>query len=211
MTLGYNKTNDVRIGDGTMFHKGLDKQRIAEAAKGLIEKNGYDSFSMRQLAESLGIKTASLYAHVESMETLLTDVGLLALQEQKEFQLAAISGKHRDEAVMSLAEAYRRYAKEHGELYRFIMKMPIGKDDALKQAAAMTAEPAMKVLADYSLNDKQKMHWQRVLRGVMHGFASQEKCGYFSHYPVDVEESYQIAVKCLINGIHTEEANGNEQ
>lgn len=194
-----------------MFHKGLDKEQITAAAKNLIEESGYGKFSMRQLAENLGIKTASLYAHVESMDSLLTDAGLLALQEQRDYQLAAINGKHRDEAVMGLAKAYRRYAKEHGELYRFIMKMPIGGDDALKQAAAMVAEPAMRVLGDYSLTDERKMHWQRILRGLMHGFISQEENGYFSHYPVDVEESYRIAVRCLIGGLHAEEANGNGQ
>lgn len=192
-----------------MFHKGLDKEQITESAISLIEECGYDKFSMRQLADKLGIKTASLYTHVESMESLLTDVGLLALRRQKEYQLAAVIGKHRDEAVMSLAEAYRRYAKEHCELYRFIMKMPIGKDEALKQAAAMVTEPAVRVLEDYSLTDEQKMHWQRILRGVMHGFVSQEENGYFSHYPVNVEESYHTAVRCLIDGLHNEEAKHN--
>ena len=28
--------------------------------------------------------------------------------------------------------------------------------------------------------------------GVMHGFVSQEASGYFSHYPVDLEESYRL-------------------
>lgn len=194
-----------------MFHKGLDKEQITQAAKRLIEEQGYDRFSMRQLAENLGVKTASLYAHVESMEALLTDVGLAALREQRAYQLAAIGGKHRDAAVMGLADAYRRHAKEHRALYRFIMKMPVGTDEALKQAAAMVTEPAMQVLADYALTEEQKMHWQRVLRGLMHGFISQEENGYFSHYPVDVEESYQLAVRCLIDGLHREEAVGDAE
>ena len=32
----------------------------------------------------------------------------------------------------------------------------------------MTAEPFMRVLSDYRLSETQKMHWQRVLRGLMH-------------------------------------------
>lgn len=194
-----------------MFHKGLDKGQITEAAKNLIEECGYDKFSMRQLADRLGVKTASLYTHIESMEALLTGAGLLALQEQREYQLSAIQGKRRDEAVLCLARAYRGYAKEHRELYRFIMKIPLSTDAALKEASAMVAEPAMRVLADYALTEQQKMHGQRILRGLMHGFISQEENGYFSHYPIDVEESYQIAVQCLIDGLHAEEAKGNGQ
>lgn len=194
-----------------MFHKGLDRQQITEAAKELIEEYGYDQFSMRQLADRLGIKTASLYAHVTGMEALLTDVGLLALREQRDCQFAAIAGKHREEAVTCLALAYRSYAKRHAGLYRFIMRMPVGTEEALREAASMVTEPVMQVLNDYALTETQKLHWQRVLRGVMHGFLSEEESGYFSHYPVDVEESYAIAVRCLLSGLSAEEANGVER
>lgn len=192
-----------------MFHKGLDREQVVEAAKELIEERGYESFSMRELADKLGVKTASLYAHVESMEALLTAAGLSALQEQRDYELAAICGKRRDEAVLSLADSYREYAKAHRALYHFILKMPACADEELKQAAAMVTEPAMRVLADYALTDEQKMHWQRALRALMHGFVSQEGNGYFSHYPVDVEESYHIAVRCLIDGLHGAEAKNN--
>lgn len=40
--------------------------------------------------------------------------------------------------------------------------------------------------------------------GVMHGFVSQEASGYFSHYPVDLEESYRLAIGCVIDGLHKE-------
>ncbi len=85
------------------------------------------------------------------------------------------------------------------------MQMPSSDDTVLKEAAAMTAEPFMRVLSDYRLSETQKMHWQRVLRGLMHGFVSEEQAGYFTYYPVSVDESYQIAVRCMIDGLHREE------
>ena len=62
----------------------------------------------------------------------------------------------------------------------------------------------MQVLQGYSIGEERRMHWQRVLRGVMHGFVSQEASGYFSHYPVDLEESYHLAIGCVIDGLHKE-------
>lgn len=53
-----------------MFHKGLNKEIIVDAAKELIEQDGFPAFSMRRLAEKLNIKTASLYAHIESTAIL---------------------------------------------------------------------------------------------------------------------------------------------
>lgn len=63
----------------------------------------------------------------------------------------------------------------------------------------------MKVLNDYQLSQKQKMHWQRILRGMMHGFISEEKAGYFTHYPVATGDSYKSAVQCVIDGLLKEE------
>ena len=189
-----------------MFHKGLNKEVLIEASKELVEENGIAAFSMRALAEKLGVKTASLYAHVASMDALFTEVGLSALHDQKVAQLAAIEGKDGDAAVFALAESYRTFAKPHAALYQLIMQMPMGKDETLRAAAAMTAEPSMQVLQGYSIGEERRMHWQRVLRGVMHGFVSQEASGYFSHYPVDLEESYRLAIQCVIDGLHKEAA-----
>ena len=189
-----------------MFHKGLNKEVLIEASKELIEENGIAAFSMRALAEKLGVKTASLYAHIESMDALFTEVGLSALNDQKSAQLADIEGKDGDAAIFALTESYRTFAKAHAALYQLIMQMPMGKDETLRAAAAMTAEPCMQVLKGYPIREERRMHWQRILRGVMHGFVSQEAAGYFSHFPVNLEESYHLAIQCVIDGLNKEAA-----
>lgn len=45
---------------------------IREAAIDLIATHGYESFSLRELAERCGIKAGSLYNHIESKQGLLT-------------------------------------------------------------------------------------------------------------------------------------------
>ncbi len=188
-----------------MFHKGLNKEIIIDAATELIEEDGFSGFSMRKLADKLGIKTASLYTHIESMEALFTEVGLCALKNQRDFLLAAIGENQGDSAVIALSESYPRFALEHRELYKLIMQMPSGKNEVLKEAAAMTVEPFMRVLDEYNIGEERKMHMQRVLRAIMHGFVSEALLGYFSHYPVSADESYRIAVDCAIDGLHRQE------
>ena len=193
-----------------MFHKGLNKDIIVESAKEMIENDGVQQFSMRKLAERLGVKTASLYTHIKSMKALFTEIGLAALNDQRNCLMNAIGENHGDAAIEAIANSYLQFATEHMELYRFIMQMPSGDDEVLKEAAAMTAEPFMKVLDDYHISDISKMHWQRALRGLMHGFISEEQAGYFSHYPVPVDESYTLAIRCMIEGLHKEERGENE-
>lgn len=139
------------------------------------------------------------------MDELLFEVGKAVLQEQKNAELAAIGEKTREQAIFALADAYRRFAKDHPELYRFIMNMQTTEGAALKEAASVIAEPFMLVLQDYQISEERKMHWQRILRGMMHGFLSQEEFGCFSHYPVSIEESYHSAVQCMAEGLLREE------
>lgn len=141
------------------------------------------------------------------MDALFTEIGLSALRDQKAAQLAAIEGKDGDAAVFALAESYRTFVKAHAALYQRIMQ---GRDETLRAAAAMTAEPSMQILRGYPITEERRMHWQRVLRGMMHGFVSQEASGYFSHYPVDLEESYRLAIQCVIAGL-PREAEQNER
>ena len=189
-----------------MFHKGLNKEIVVETAKELIEEIGFNDFSMRKLADKLEIKTASLYTHIESIEALFTEVGLSALKEQRNCLLHAIGEKKGDDAVKALAAGYRCYSMEHPALYQIIMQIPSSDNEVLKKAAAMTAEPFMQILDNYQVSEERKIHWQRVMRGAMHGFVSEEQAGYFSHYPIAIEESYKVAVNCIIEGLHREES-----
>src|SRR5438552_19197077 len=50
---------------------GLTRDRLVEAALGLINEEGLDGLSMRALAERLEVKAASLYWHVRDRGELL--------------------------------------------------------------------------------------------------------------------------------------------
>ena len=47
--------------------KGLSAESITVAAAELIEQYGRSGFSMRLLADTMGVKTASLYNHIEKI------------------------------------------------------------------------------------------------------------------------------------------------
>lgn len=185
-----------------MARKGLNKKAIINAAIELIEKKGYSNFSMRELADTLEIKTASLYNHVKNMEEIYIEISYYAIDLLKQLQLSAIEGKKADDAVFSLAVAYRLFSKEHPELYKVIMKLPTTKNILLEKNAAQIIEPIMQVLSCYQLSESQKFHWQRVLRSIMHGFISQEESGFFNHLPIEANTSYQIAIQCFLDGLH---------
>lgn len=184
-----------------MPRSGLSRERVVEAAAAWIDRFGTAGFSMRALAESLNIRTASLYNHVESMDGLLIEVCAYALRMQRDTELRAIEGLHAAAAIEALSQAYRRFAGEHRELYRLIVRTAAGCDDSLGEVSRCIVDPFLAVLEDTPLSDIEKAHWQRVLRAMLHGFISQEDAGFFSHLPADPEESFRTAVGCCIDGL----------
>lgn len=188
-----------------MPRNGLTTEKVVEAAVVLIENSGFESFSMRGLAESLDVKTASLYNHIDSMDMLLKNVCAYALRAQYEMEMQAIAGKVADEGIFALANAYRQFAKEHRELYRLIMNTAASSGNEFQEISQCIVEPFWCVLEGTNLNQAEKEHWQRVLRGIIHGFVSQEEAGFFSHLSEPVEESFQIAIQCYIDGLEAME------
>lgn len=192
-----------------MPRSGLDSAQVVEAAAKLVEQQGAGAFSMRALVESLNIQTASLYHHVKSMDVLLTEVCGYAMRMQRDAELKAMEGKQREDAVFALAEAYRRFTGEHGELYRLIIRMAASAWDGMTEASSCVSGPFLRALEGYRLTREEAYHWQRILRGVIHGFASQEDAGFFSHLPVDVGESFQMAIRTCVLGLEQAEAEGS--
>ena len=73
------------------------KGKIFDVALDLFSKKGYDSVSLREIAEEGGIKKSSIYSHYSSKEAILMDIfeyftGLFEYDEQlnsEEFILSA--------------------------------------------------------------------------------------------------------------------------
>lgn len=57
------------------------KQEILQQAAQLFKEKGYRAVSMRDLAEALDIKAASLYNHIQSKEEILSDIILEVAEE----------------------------------------------------------------------------------------------------------------------------------
>ena len=50
------------------------KEKIFDVSLDLFSKKGYDSVSLREIAEEVGIKKSSIYSHYASKEAILMDI-----------------------------------------------------------------------------------------------------------------------------------------
>lgn len=194
-----------------MPRKGISQADLVQTAVCMIEEDGLAAFSLGKLAGKLGIRTASLYNHIESLEKLQELVGHEAVSRLVQAEWRAIDGKQGDLALFGLADAYRTFVREHYQLYRVIMSFPKWNNPTLDQEAGETVAPILAVLSGYGLEKEKQYHWSRVLRSVMAGFAFHEQAGGFSHFTVSRDTSYRIAIQCAADGLHQErEATAHE-
>ena len=78
-----------------MKGKGLTISSIVEAATELVIENGYNNFSMRELAKKLHCKAASLYNHIEGIDDINREIGSYASELMNDALEKAVAGKSR--------------------------------------------------------------------------------------------------------------------
>lgn len=194
-----------------MAKKGLTKETVIDAAVALIEKNGVASFSLRNLASALEIRVSSLYNHISGQNELLTEVGTRAVTLLTAMEEEAIAGKETDDALFALADAYRLFAVEHPELYRLIMGVHILRLTVLETEIKKIVAPILTVLSGYGLPEDRQMHYQRILRSIMHGFYAHESTGGFTYTQIDRETSYRLAIQCVAGALNAERRQSYEE
>src|SRR5262249_62364379 len=90
---------------------GLDEAMVLRAAAELVDAEGWEALSLARLAETLGVRTPSLYNHVAGLEGVRHGLAVLGVSELRDRMARAAIGKSGAEALMAIAEAYRRFAK----------------------------------------------------------------------------------------------------
>ena len=129
------------------MHKGLSREKIVLAAIEVLQKNGFASFSLRALAESLNVKAASLYKHFKSMDELTVAVALKVYEEFDVLREEAVAqAKTRQEAMLALAMAYKEFAYAHPSFYHLLLVLPKMDKQELELVTARIYAPIIEAI-----------------------------------------------------------------
>lgn len=94
------------------------QQRILTAASTLFTEEGFAAFSMRKLAERVGLSATAIYRHFESKEALIAAVCEEGFRIFAQFLWAALEEKQPLARMHRTRLQYLRFALEHGTYYR---------------------------------------------------------------------------------------------
>ena len=180
---------------------GLAAASVTEAGAALVDEIGFDNLSMGLLAERLGVKTPSLYKHVASQADLAHRIAVLAMSELADAIRDATQGRTGSEALVAGAHAMRTYVLEHpGRYAAGNAAHPSGPDDPLIPAVGRVLASWAAMLHGYRLDPDQEIHALRMLRSLLHGFATLEAIGSFQ-IDTDVDESFSWMIGFINQGL----------
>lgn len=188
---------------GSVGRAGLSRDAVLAAAATLADEHGIEAVTLAKLADSLGIRTPSLYNHIASLDDLRRGLALVAVRDLT----ARLSERTGDGAgsdrLLSLANAYRTYAKDHPGLYAAFSRGASPDDDPqLSAASRALVEFVVRALPGTWDDERASIHAVRSLRSLLHGFVALETTGGFG-LPVDIDASFAVAVEIFANGLRT--------
>jgi AcrR family transcriptional regulator len=184
---------------------GLDRAAVVQAAATLVDIGGLEAVSLADIAARLGVRTPSLYNHVDGLPGLRRELALLGTRELAARVGRSAIGKSGDEAIFALAHAYRAFVIAHPGLYAATVRsarLREQEDPELEAAQAEVVEIVLAVIAVYGLHDAAALHVVRGLRSLVHGFATIETSGGFG-IPLDLDTSFQQLIAIFIAGLRT--------
>lgn len=184
-----------------MPRAGLGAASVTEAGAALADEVGLDGLTMGVLAERLGVKTPSLYKHVDNIADLTHRIGVLAGHELADAIRDATQGRAGTDALAAAAQAMRTFVKDHpGRYAAGNAARPSGPEDPLVPAAQRMLASLSAVLRGYRLDADQEIHALRMLRSMLHGFATLEASGGFM-IDVDIDDSFTWMINLIDQGL----------
>ncbi|MBT2287825.1 WHG domain-containing protein [Paenibacillus albidus] len=179
---------------------GLDAQTLVIAAAELADEQGMEEVTLAALAVKLGVRSPSLYNHINGLQGLRTLLAVHGLEHLYTAMSHAAEGLHGDEAVQAMGQAYVDFARKRPGLYETTLRAPEQEHTALEKAGERILKLIIEVLGSYNLGEEAELHAVRGLRSILHGFASLEHKGGFG-MPLDTNISLTRLIQTYIAGI----------
>lgn len=172
-----------------MPRAGLTPHAVARAAASLLDREGRAALTLARVADDLGVKSPSLYNHIDNLGALERLVALDGIDRLADACRAAAMGRAGADGFRALAHAYRAFALAHPGVYPLTQVSRPG-DGEYEAKAARLLEPVLAILAGFGLPQAELVHAARAVRSALHGFAVLENDAGFG-LDVDVDHSFE--------------------
>jgi AcrR family transcriptional regulator len=181
--------------------RGLTREQVVEAAADIADRDGLGALSLATLASTLGVRSPSLYSHVDGLAGLRRQLTFHAAGQLTAELAESVEGLEGVAALRAIAERLRSFALRHPGLYGTFLPAPTPEEDP--EVAAALREPVTviaSVLEGMDVDPATVIPLIRALRASVHGFVDIELGGGFG-IPDDIDDSFTTTIDLVIEAI----------
>jgi AcrR family transcriptional regulator len=183
---------------------------IVEAARALLEEEGFDGVTMAAVAERVGVRPPSLYKHVRDRAALLDAIAQDAIEELGRVMEGALEGRPGNapgespgdapgERLLRVGEAFRALARRSPRSVALIFAGLGAEFQPSVESAAAAARPLFSLAAELAGADRA-LPAARVLTAFAYGFSAMEN-GRAFRFGGDVDEAFRAGLEALARGL----------
>ena len=181
---------------------GITINDVVNAAVDLANRDGLDSLTLAAVASDLGVRSPSLYNHVDGLEGLGRELTLRANQVLREILHSETDGREGADALRGIAHGYRRFAHEHPGLFACLVSgKDLRSDPEVWQAVLETMTPFAAAVESLGYAGDDNWEVMRLLRSSLYGFLTLELQQSFAYRHLDPSESYDRLVEVMLAGL----------
>ena len=160
-----------QIGRPKAGQERLSRERILEAALGLVDEEGMEALNMRRLGAKLGVDPMSIYRHLPSKEAVVSG---LVEKVFSEMEVEPPQGQDWRERVRAWAGAYVGLVRSHPNLVLQIVSDAAAVSDAMLQIS----EPLYAALWEVGLSPRGIALASDTVVDFVHGHVLAEAQGH---------------------------------
>lgn len=180
---------------------GLTKDDVIDAAVVVVDRHGLDGLTVARVAAELGIRSPSIYHHIDGLDGLRHEVAVVGVRRLAERFQQRIDGHSGLPALRELASAFREFAQDHPGLYEAAQPATsLDADRALYDAAPQAFDAVVNEMETLGLSPEDQVDVIRSVRAALHGFIALERRPGYGR-PEEVDQSFERMLDLLEGGI----------
>lgn len=162
------------------YHHGALFESLVDAAAAVLESDGLEALSLREVARRAGVSTAAPYHHFADKQALLVALAIDGFDElEAALTRATAKAKTPRARLQAVADGYLRFAKQRPALYQ-LMFSPLLAGARGEGALFEASQRALAVLRGAVVSGKQGDGVDVLLAWALgHGVASLAELGLF--------------------------------
>lgn len=181
---------------------GITRDAVIDVALAVLAEEGPDGMTLGAVARRLGIRTQSLYAHVDGADGLRRAVAIHGLRRLTAKVTAATIGVDGVDALRAIVAAHLSAATDEPDLYDLSIHPP-GDDPELADALLAANEPLTLVCDRLGFAADDRVHWTRLMLSSVAGYSRLRSTGRFT-LPADDTETARRLLDMLVAAAPTD-------